>query len=201
MLDRLSPLATRRKAGREGADDDAEAGVILSERPGISIVQVAAFPEDAETVAAAIDKALGNPPPGEANRASGDRETAILWIGPERWLVVEAESKREGALAATLERALAALPTVAVTDLGHGRAVLRLAGARLRELLAMGCALDFHAESFAPGHCAQSRFGHIGVLFHAVTADSFDLYVARGFAQHLWEELCDHARGFGLEIR
>jgi len=114
------------------------------------------------------------PYPDEPNRATGN----ALWLGPRRWLVVDAPAP----------------PGAIVTDLGQARTVIRLSGARARDVLATGCLLDLHPAVFPPGHCAQTVIAHCTVLIHAVDdTPSFDLYVARSYARHFWEFLVDAA--------
>ena len=70
-------------------------------------------------------------------------------LAPGRWLVVEPE--RQGTNLA--EMLSSTLPTTqtALVDLGCSRTVLRIAGARARDLLAKGCALDLQTRAFAAG--------------------------------------------------
>ncbi len=125
--------------------------------------------------------------------------TSILTVGPERWLVVEAERAGRD-LAAQLASALGE-GTAAVTDLGHGRTVLRLSGPRATDLLAKGCGLDLHPSRFPVGACAQGLLAHFSVLIHASDeAPSFDLYVARSYALALWEWLEELAAEYGYRV-
>ena len=89
-----------------------------------------------------------DPAPG---RASGIRAGTALWLAPGAWMVV-AEGLDEGALYQDLREQLQDL--AAAVDQSHGRAVLRLAGARARDVLAKGCRLDLHPRAFRPG-CAR----------------------------------------------
>ena len=88
----------------------------------------------------------------------------------------------------------------AVVDLGSGRTTLRIAGARSRDLLAKGSAIDFHPRNFPAGACAQGLLGHVGALFHAVDETAFDLHVARSFAQTIWEWLMESAAEYGCRV-
>ena len=89
----------------------------------------------------------------------------------------------------------------AVTDLGHGRTVLRIVGRHGRDLLAKGSGVDFHPRAFPVGACAQSLLGHVGVLVHAVDErPAFDLYVARSYALTVWEWLGESAAEWGFRV-
>ena len=88
-----------------------------------------------------------------------------------------------------------------MVDQSHGRAVLRLAGARARDVLAKGCRLDLHPRAFRPGMCAQTAIAQIGVLLHQVDErPTYDLYVAGGYAVDLLEWLTASAAEFGYRI-
>jgi sarcosine oxidase subunit gamma len=70
-----------------------------------------------------------------------------------------------------------------VVDQSHGRAVLRLAGRRARDVLAKGCRLDLHPRAFRPGRCAQTVIAQVAVLLHqGDERPTYDLYVFAGYA-------------------
>ena len=88
----------------------------------------------------------------------------------------------------------------AITDVTDGRVAFRVAGPSARDVLAKGCPLDLHPRAFPPGRCAQSLLAKASVLIHLVDdgperGPSFDVYVARSFADYLWTWLEDAGRG------
>jgi heterotetrameric sarcosine oxidase gamma subunit len=194
VVERLSALAAIRRPGSYGAIAPDGPGIVLAERHPLAAVQVAA---PGEAVGDALAASLGVAPDPAANRSATHGATTILWLGPGRWLVVEPERRD---LEALLRAALAGT-TAAVTDLGNSRTTLRIAGTRCRELLAKGSAIDFHPRAFPVGACAQGLLGHVGALFHAVDdAPSFDLHVARSYAQTVWEWLREAAAEYGYRV-
>jgi heterotetrameric sarcosine oxidase gamma subunit len=62
----------------------------------------------------------------------------------------------------------------------------------VRDVLAQGTSIDLRPARFAPGQCALTALGKIGVLLHAVAPNTIDVYVARSYAQALVEWL-EHA--------
>jgi sarcosine oxidase subunit gamma len=163
--------------------------VVLRERRPLSLIQVAVSASAAAAVRGVL-ATLGLDLPLVPNSATGDDARTVLWTGAGRWLVAEATGTTP-----SWPSAIAALPT-AVTDLGHARTVLRLAGPAAPALLAKDCGLDLHPGAFPPGACAQTLFAHVSVLLHAIDdAPTFDLYVPRSYARHLWELLADAADG------
>ncbi len=89
----------------------------------------------------------------------------------------------------------------AVNDVSGGNVVLRLSGARTRQLFAKGCTLDFHPDVFNVGECAQSGLGKAAVLFGLVDdAPTFDVIVRRSFADYLVKWLRHSGSEYGIEF-
>jgi methylglutamate dehydrogenase subunit D len=189
-LSRRSPLEGAPVAGY-GAGSP-EAPVVIAERRGLLLVQVIARRGGEQAVA----ERLGlDPAPG---RASMTEAGAALWLAPGAWMVV-AQGREDGTLYGSLLDALEGL--AAVVDQSHGRAVLRLSGARARDVLAKGCRLDLHPRAFAPGMCAQSAIAQIGALLHQVDeVPTYDLYFFAGYALDFLEWLTTSAAEFGYRI-
>ncbi len=191
MSDVLSPL----KGHSEARVPAGEASVALTERKLVSLVQVAAWPETAEQVEGILASLLGCAPPQGPSGSSGDAEGAILAIAPGRWLVESRDSRLAVQLAEQVPAALGA-----VTDLSHARVALRITGPRAAWVLAKGLALDLHPAAFPPMKVAQSAAHEIGVILRRLSAESFDLYVYRGFALSFWEWLTEAAAETGYRV-
>jgi len=194
VADRRSALRECRRAGLYGASPAAGPGILLREIAPISAVQVAAF--DEEKAATALTAVVGVAAPRRRNTAVVAGDTALLWTGPARWMVVEPETRDLGALLA--ER----LPpdVAAPTDLSHARTALRIEGWAVRTLLSKLATLDFDPTAFPPGGTAQTVMGQIGLLLHCRAVASFDLFVYRGFAVAAWETITDAALEFGCRV-
>lgn len=195
---RISALTAGYRVGSFGAA--AGPGIVLRERRPLAIVQIATWPKQSAAARAAASGVLGGGSLSTApNTSVVAGTTAILAIGPERWLAVAPERASHD-LAAALASALGG-GLAAVTDLSHSRTVLRLTGPRTLELLAKGCALDLHRSKFPVGACAQGLLAQFGVLIHAVDGmPSLDLYVARSYALALWEWLGESAAEYGYRV-
>jgi heterotetrameric sarcosine oxidase gamma subunit len=199
MAERLSALAAGYRPGSFGALGAAGPGIVIAERRNLAIVQVAAPAGEAATLQVGLTSVLGIAPPDAPNRVSSTNTASILWVGPQRFLVVEAEQGWRD-LEAVLRSALAG-SAAAVTDVGSGRTVFRISGPRTRDLVAKGSGIDFHPRVFPAGACAQGLLGHVGALFHAVDdTPVFDLYVARSFGLTVWEWLQESAAEFGYRV-
>jgi heterotetrameric sarcosine oxidase gamma subunit len=172
-------------------------GVTLTKRTDFETAQVWAWPETSAAVVRILTEALGVRPPEEPNVVASERRIKILWLGPDRWLIVRQVDHPRG-LASEL---IAQLPagTAALVDLGAARCVFTISGPRSRDVLAKHLPLDLSESMFPTGRCAQSAMAHIGVLVHAESADTFEIFVYRSFAQHLWQLLTDAAWEFCLD--
>ena len=149
-----------------------------------------------QAVATALDLALPRVP--NTTATAGGR--TALWLGPDEWLVV-APPNDDGELPRTLRQALIGV-AAAVTDISEARTVTIVSGPHARDVLAKGCALDLHPQEFAPGCCAQSTIETLDVILHQTDeVPSYELFVHRSFAEHLWLWLEDAAleydAGFG----
>lgn len=162
----------------------AEAPVRITARGPLDIAQVAAF-GDAGATAERLSEYFGLTVTPAPNCAAAAGDVAVLWHGPGQWLIVRAPA------ATQLADELVALlgEDTAVVDLGHARTVLRIEGEGARDLLATGTSIDLRPAQFAPGACALTALGKIGVLLHAVAPDTIDVYVARSYGQALLEWL------------
>jgi sarcosine oxidase subunit gamma len=188
-LRRRSPLEGVLAEGRHGLGPPDAPGVLITERRGLALVQVLARLGREETAAALLGL---DPAPGRASKTSAG---TALWLAPGAWMVV-AEGLDDGELCRSLLHRLGNL--AAVVDQSHGRAVLRLAGARARDVLAKGCRLDLHPSAFRPDMCAQTVIAQIGVLLHQCDEiPTYDLYVPAGYAVDFLEWLTSSAAEFG----
>jgi sarcosine oxidase subunit gamma len=141
---------------------------------------------------------LGAELPREAGGVAAARDGWTFWTGPAEWLHVT-HGGDGWALERELLRAIASAGGTAV-DVSHGRAILRLTGAPVRRVLSEFCALDLHPRSFPAGRCAQTAFGKLNVLLHALDGASFEIYVSRSYADALAEAVLAGARALGCRI-
>ena len=193
---RRSALHEIYRAGDFGATGDNKPAVSIAERRGLSIIQVAAFAGEAMAVAAAMAEASGLRPPGAACSAVCQDGARAIWVGPDHWLIVEKEGRDlEG-----LIRAALAARSAAITNQGHSRCVLRLAGPEARNVLRKGTTLDLDAAHFKPGEARATGLFHINALLHCLSGDSFDIYVARSFGRSFFELITHAAAEYGYRI-
>lgn len=176
-------LATTRPA----ATGTRKHAVRLHERHGLCLLQVIARPgHERET-----GRILGLDLPGEPNTGKTVDAIRVFCLRPADWLIVMDDAPgRAGGVAVEARGRLAG--HAAAIDQSHGRVVLELSGDGARALLQKGLNVDLHPSEFPEGSLAQAGLGGIAVMVHAVTASSFELYVARSFAASLADWLVHH---------
>ena len=141
--------------------------------------------------------------PTEPNGSASKNAITALWLGPDQWLLT-CPADDAAFFINSLREALADVHA-AVTDQSDGRVAFALAGPSARDVLAKGCPLDLHPQSFTPGSAAQTLLAKADVLLHLRADDphagpTFDLYVARSFATYLWSWLADAGLEYGVQI-
>lgn len=199
-----SALAKKRSAlmaaylpGLYGANGKDGPGIELVERSPLNVVHIAGDTAD-QAFVHAVKTETGCPLPTKANTAATSNQCTVLWLAQNRWLVVSTRHS-EGLLEERFRLALAS-GSAALTDVSNGHTVIRISGVRARELLTKGAPIDLHPSVFGADRCAGTHLLQITVVLHCVEVDVFDVYVARSFAQSLWEWLTEGAAEFGYRV-
>jgi sarcosine oxidase subunit gamma len=168
--------------------------------PQLRLTSIVALRGKAEALAARIaaDWNLELP---MTPRRTANAEIAMVWAGPERWMMATA-SDEAVALQDRWDQLAASLDGVAaVTDLSAAMALLQVMGPRVRDALAKGVPVDLHPRSFATGHVALTSVAHIRVhLWQVADAPSYEIAVPRSFAVSFWEWLVHASAEYGLHV-
>ena len=193
---RQSPLAhlheRMRAATVFGAHD-----VLLAERPFVTMVNLRVNPD--LPAATALASVVGVQLPRACGETAEHGPHAVLWLGPDEWLVVsQAEA---GSL--TQELAMAADGAhVSVVDVSANRTVLELSGAFARAVLEKGCPVDLHPTAFRPGMAVATTLARIPVVLWQVGPASYRLLPRSSFADYVARWLLDAMDEFAhLEVR
>lgn len=194
MPEAISPLKGHNEARIVRRASDTP-GVTLTERGLTSLVQVAAWPKTAEQVIDVVASLTGCAPPQGLSGSSGDAEGAILVLAPGRFLVESRDPRLTTQLEEQIPPALGA-----VTDLSHARIAIRISGPEAARVLNKGLALDLDPAAFPPLKVAQSAIHEVGVVVRRLSAETFDLYVYRGFALSFWDWLTEAAAETGYRV-
>ena len=131
----------------------------------------------------AAARALGLALPEAACRATAEGERAALWLGPDEQLLM-APAGDTGRLQQELDSALQGLAH-SLVDVSQRQVGLAVNGRRARDLLASGCPLDLHPESFPVDMCVRTLFAKAEVVLWRRGAEEYHLEVARSFAGYV----------------
>lgn len=199
MSDRLASrpaLAGIAIPGRYGREDGPP-GVTLTERVDLGLATVLARKGLRMALREAARGAYGVDLPDASLCVSGS-EVAFIGSGPGQWLAASG-ALANGALADDLAAKLKGVASI--SDQSDGRAVLRIAGPRARDVLAKGLPIDLHPSAFGPGSAATSVIALMGVtLWQIDDAPTYDIAVFRSLAGSFWIWLRDSAAEFGYEV-
>ncbi|MEQ8830922.1 MAG: sarcosine oxidase subunit gamma family protein [Alphaproteobacteria bacterium] len=190
---RRSALQGHYLSGDFGWLVDGVPGIELSERRDLAIVHIDAWFDKHGEVHHALRDDFDLTPP-EKLRAVELGQRAILSVGPNRWLVVEKESRD---LFAAVRKSIPE-EWAAVFDQGHSRVCWRLEGPALRQVLSKGSTLDF--DTFGDGDCVGTILGHFTVTIHGRGPSGADIYCARSFAPDLHHWLVEASLEYGLRV-
>lgn len=162
----------------------ASAAVTITERRVHHLVQINGAPS--EPAFKSIIGTLGLSGNSGAGCTLTGSDLRLFWNGPRMWLA-ECDSQQ------ALNRLCDAMAQTAatVTDISHGRTVLRIAGTSAQLLLGKGCPIDL--ETLDPASVVSTHLGHLNVMIHKLDHQTFDIYVFRSFGQALYEWLDDAA--------
>jgi len=141
----------------------------------------------------AVEHVFGLAPPRKANSWAGATEKAAVWLGPDEWLLIEADG-----YAPAIERALRDArgddAWLSITDITDNYTGLVLSGPAARDVLAKGCPLDLHPRAFAPGDCAQTLLAKTRMLLRGLDdTPRFEIWVRNSYARYTAEWLFDAA--------
>lgn len=192
---RRSPLA---HAADRFADVSRKSGgaLRLAELPFLAQVNLRVDPKS--PAADAVGQALGVTLPLEPNTVNRSGDLAVLWLGPDEWLIVgpaDTQNDLQTRLLTALEASEDDAAAGAVVDVSAQRTTLLVAGTRAAELLAHGCSLDLHPRSFEAGRCAQTTLARAQVILvpRHEHKPGFWVLVRSSFAGYLADWLLDAA--------
>lgn len=143
-------------------------------------------------VRAAAEQALGVHVPGNPCRAFVSGERAVLWLGPDEWLLIAPQAS--AAIAAPLAAALKGLPH-SLVDVSHRQSALSVTGPKATTLLAAGCPLDLDADAFPVGMCTRTMLAKAEIVLWRTGVEEFRLEVWRSFVAYVSQFLVEAARG------
>ena len=175
-----------------GARDTGAGGLVLTEQPLRGMVSIRADLDDS-AISAAITKATGTSVPAQRKVEMGE-SAQLIWMSPDELLLTCAY----GEVAASLDALTGALGEAhhLVLDVSDARAIFRLEGAAVREVLAKGAPVDLSRAAFGVGDVRRTRISQIASAFYQIgdDPDQFEVICFRSYAQYLWDWLVASSR-------
>jgi heterotetrameric sarcosine oxidase gamma subunit len=145
-----------------------------------------------------VARALGVP---FGRAARDERGTLVVGSGPGEWLLLAPPGAR--AEVAGRVKGVSDGGLVSVLDATHGRALMRITGAKTVDLLAKVCGIDLSEEVTPAGAAFRSS---VAKLVTDVVRDDLDgersylLHCERSTGQYLFDALIDAGDEFGIEV-
>ena len=165
--------------------------ITLREITERGMIDVRGFASDKKFLAA-VKKVLGLDLPKMPRSSVAWGDVKALWLSTDQWLILCAKSKTDE-LVASLKLELNGIHSL-VVDVSDMRAVLRLEGEGVREVLLKGSSLDLLGGDYQAGTVRRMRYAEIAALLHVVEDNVFDVYVFRSYADYAWDFLLATAR-------
>ncbi len=137
-------------------------------------------------LAAAVKAATGAAMPKQRKITKGAKGL-VAWMSPDELLLVVAYADA-GEVVAALDAALSGEHALAV-NVSDARAVFRLEGAGVRDVLAKTCPVDLAKDAFGAGDLRRTRLAQVPAAFWANEDDSFELVCFRSVAQYAFDVL------------
>lgn len=126
-------------------------------------------------------------PSGPGQVAGAPDGTAVLWQGPDEFLLVAPEGTE---IVPGLVDALGDQPG-SVVDLSANRTILRLEGPGARLVLEKGCPADLHPRVFTPGTATATTLGPIPLFLWQTGPEAYLLLPRASFADYTARWLLD----------
>ena len=164
--------------------------LFIRELPFLSHVNLRVDPKDTglmQRLAAALGLAL----PVVPNTVATRQDRRALWLGPDEWLLVGPDGQQEAleqALRSGLNGTLGS-----IVDVSVNRTLLEIRGAKARDLLGHGVAIDLDARFFGASRCAQTLLAKAQVIIEGRDESSFHVYARTSFASYVAGWLLDAA--------
>ena len=158
--------------------------IIVSEIKKIKIIQIVHYKKSKIKISSINLDNLKFPE--ETMISNSNKETRILWNGPNNWYVMSTNKDILNNVKKKCDNL-----NFAVTDLSHSRTVIELKGKNIKEILKKGCPINFN--EFKLNNCANSVFHGITVTIDMIddNPETFRIFALRSFGESLYHSVTD----------
>ena len=123
-----------------------------------------------------------------------NKDTRILWNGPKNWLLISSKKDLLNNILEVYKEA-----DFAVTDLSHSRAIIKIEGDNLKEVLKKGCPFNFN--ELKKNLSINSTFNGISFSVDMTQSnpDVARLLTLRSFGESLYHSITDASLEYGYK--
>ena len=123
-----------------------------------------------------------------------NKDTRILWNGPQNWLLVSTKKDLLKNISQNLNEA-----DFAVTDLSHSKAIIEIEGQDVKEVLKKGCPFNFN--TLEKNNSINSTYNGITFTVDLLddNPDKVRLFALRSFGESLYHSVTDASLEFGFK--
>ena len=190
----LSVLENVHKKGLFGEHESKEQKdlIKISEIKNLLIVQVVQYKKSNVSLKEITIDGLNLS--SESLKVISNKDTRILWTGPNNWLLVS--EKKE--ILKNIQNDLKDTD-FAVTDLSHSRAIIQLEGKNSIEVLKKGCPFNF--DILEKNNSINSTYNGIAFTVDMIddNPDKVRLFALRSFGESLYHSITDASLEFGYK--
>lgn len=138
---------------------------------------------------AAAKKILGFTVPAKPKSSATKGSTHCLWIGPDEWLVIDADGS-----ALPEKFAKAGNTRLSAVDVSHRNTAILVEGAKAVDVLNSGCPQDLSSAAFPVGACSRTILGKSEIVLYRTGEHAFRIECWRSFSDYVWSFLVDAAK-------
>jgi sarcosine oxidase subunit gamma len=130
--------------------------------------------------------------PSNNLQVTSNKDTRIIWNGPNTWLVVSKKEDIINSITKTCDDT-----NFAVTDISHSRSIIQIKGFQAKEVLKKGSPINFN--NFKKNITAGSVFHGINIVIDCIDdqSNTFNLFTLRSFGESLYHHITDASLEFG----
>lgn len=136
---------------------------------------------------APLAQALGLMLPVTPKTSSAQGNRLALWLGPDEWLVIDADGSDLASKLAGLD-----VPHSAV-DVSHRNVGIQIEGPAAEAIISAGCPQDLSLSVFPVGACSRTVLGKVEIVLVRTADQAFHLECWRSFSDHVFAFLSQAA--------